>query len=77
MGLRFQVAPELNFVCFLKDFYVFILREWEREGERVGEKHGSTDSPMACPGTKPTTQACALTGNRTGDLSLCGTMPTN
>ena len=25
-------------------------------------------------GTEPTTQACALTGNQTGDLLLCGTM---
>ena len=27
------------------------------------------------PGTWPTTQACALTGNRTGDLAVSGTMP--
>ena len=27
------------------------------------------------PGTKPATQACALTRDWTGDLSLCGTMP--
>ena len=26
-------------------------------------------------GTKPAAQACALTGNRTGDLSLPGKMP--
>ena len=27
------------------------------------------------PGTEPTTEACALSGNWTGDLSLCGTTP--
>ena len=29
--------------------------------------------PLSCPqlGTQPTTQACALTGNRTGDFSIC------
>ena len=26
-------------------------------------------------GMEPATQACALTRNRTGDLSVCGTMP--
>ena len=52
-----------------------------REG-KGGEKRGrgtatckrSIDRlPLTHPqlGTWPTTQACALTGNRTGDLSLC------
>ena len=27
------------------------------------------------PGTRPTTQACALTGNRTSDLLVCRMMP--
>ena len=27
------------------------------------------------PGVEPATQACALTGNGTGDLSLCTTRP--
>ena len=27
------------------------------------------------PGTRPPTQACALMGNRTSDLSVCGMMP--
>ena len=32
-------------------------------------------SYASLPGTEPTTQACALTGSRTGDLSLCRKMP--
>ena len=30
---------------------------------------------MPQPGTEPASQACALTGNRTGDLWLWGMMP--
>ena len=32
---------------------------------------------LSCPqpGTQPVTQACALTGNQTSDLSVCGRMP--
>ena len=40
---------------------------------RKRRKYQSVASLMSC-GTKPTTQACALTGNRTSDLSLCSTM---
>ena len=54
---------------FFKDF-IF------RVGE--GEEHGYVrETSIGCllhapqPGTKPTTQECALTRNRTGDLLLC------
>ena len=54
----------------------------EREGESEGEKHQCQRetwihclSYMPQPQTKRTTQACALTRNRTGDLSLCRMMP--
>ena len=68
---------------FKKNFiYLFIFREKGREGEREGEKHRrergtwiSCCSWAPCPGTKPTTQACALTENRTSDLPLCRTTP--
>ena len=47
-----------------------------REGEREGEKYEiSRLSYTPQPGTEPATQACALTRNWTGDLSLCRTMP--
>ena len=51
----------------------------EKERERnmgVREKHSfiaSCSHPKW--GTKPATQACALTGDLSGDLLLCGTMP--
>ena len=50
---------------------LFIFRERGREGERKGEKYqcvvaSYTSTPPPTPGTWPTTQACALTGNQTG-----------
>ena len=53
---------------FLKRFYVFIFRQREREGERDGEKHQCVVASHATLlGTWPSTQACALTRNRTSD----------
>ena len=52
--------------------YLFIFTQREREGEREGEKHQCVVAfhrPQL--GTWPTTQACALTGNRTGDPLVC------
>ena len=58
-----------NQVHFLKkDFiYLFLDRGDGREKER--ERNIKMWLPLACPqpGTWPATQACALTGNRTGD----------
>ena len=58
---------------FKKDFiYLFLERGEGREKER--EKNIDADQlPLIYPqpGTWPTTQACALTGNRTSDLSVC------
>ena len=50
---------------FLKDFIDLVLQRWE--GER--ERNINVWLLLMCPllGTWPTTQACALTGNRTGD----------
>ena len=52
--------------CFLR-FYLFSFRERGREGER--ERNISVWLPLTCPpmGTWPTTEPCALTGNRTGN----------
>ena len=58
----------MGFGFFLKIFYTFILvRGRERERER--ERNMSVWLPLVCSllGTWPTTQACALTGNRTGN----------
>ena len=52
---------------FLKDFNYFLERGEEREKER--ERNINVWLPLTCPplGTQLTTQACALTGNPTGD----------
>ena len=56
---------------FLKDFiYLILEREEGREKEKVRERNISVWLPLVRPsvGTWPATQACALAGNRTGDL---------
>ena len=63
------------FLCFFKDFiYLFLERDEGMEKER--EKNIDR-IPLVGPhmGTWLTTQACALTRNRTGSLSVCSTMP--
>ena len=64
----------------LKILFMFLEREGGREGERegnmdVGEKHHSADSYTPPTGDLATTQACALTGNGTDDLSVPGNTP--
>ena len=62
---------------FLKDFiYLFIFRERGREGDRERDTHINVWLPLMWPplGIWSATQACTLTGNRTGDtlfFSLC------
>ena len=60
-----------SFLVFKKQFYLFISRREGRKKER--ERNINVWLPCACPlpGTWPTTQACALTGNRTGNPLLC------
>ena len=84
------IIPSLFFL-FLYFFHTFILLfkiaciYFKREGKR-GRKKGRETSmcernidrlPLATPqlGNRPATQTCALTRNRTGDLSLWETMP--
>ena len=57
---------------FLKNFIYWLLERWERR-EKKREKNISVWLPLPCPhlGTWPTTQACALTGNRTRDSLVC------
>ena len=52
-------------------FYLFLERQEGRENER--ERNINVWLPLKCPqlGTWPTTQACALTGNRTDTPLLC------
>ena len=71
-----------NNILFFKDFiYLFLERGEGREKERERNimketsicKRNINWFLLASPqlGTWPTTQACALTGIRTGDLSVC------
>ena len=59
------VVSWISFVLFFLRCYLFIFREGEGRKRNV-----SVWLPLTCPqlGTWPTTQACALTGNRTSDL---------
>ena len=58
-----------SFLC--KGCYLFICRERKGGGKR--ERNINVRLPLTCLllRTWPTTQACALTGNRTGDLLVC------
>ena len=54
-----------------KQCYLFIFREEGREGEREEEKHPLVAYCTHPNCDQPTTQAHALTGNRTSELLLC------
>ena len=62
-------------VLELKQNYIFkkILSFREGKGGRKRETSIGYWLPLSCAemGTWPATQACALTGNQTGDLSVC------
>ena len=59
--VSFHYFPER----FLKRFYLFIFRQ--REGERKGNTNVCLPLVHPLLGALPTTQVCALTGNRTSD----------
>ena len=64
-----------------KIFIYFYFRERVREGERVEEKHDVREKHRWLPlthgqtGNQTCSRACALTGNLTGNPSLCGMAP--
>ena len=76
--LKFYLCPLLAYqlYCtsedFFKRFYLFIERGEGKEKER--ERNINVWLSLTCPllGTWPTTQACVLTENRTGDPLVCG-----
>ena len=53
---------------FLKKDFIYLFLD-RGEGREKEERNNSVCLPLVCPllGTWPATQACALTGNRTGD----------
>ena len=77
----FYNLQKLHFLT-LKKFFLIIYFQREEKGGRERHTHTHTHSvcerntewlPLARPqlGTWPTTQACAQTGTRTSDLSVC------
>ena len=56
---------------FFKDLFIYLERGKGREKER--ERNINMWLPLSCLllGTWPATQACALTGNQTGDPLVC------
>ena len=60
---------------FRKNFLKFIFRDRGKEGERERETMIGCPVLRALARSKLEAQACALTGNRTGDLSLYRAMP--
>ena len=74
-GRRVGGAVQLGPISF-KNIYLFV---YQREGK--GKRKRGRETSMGCllhvprRGTKPATQVCALTRNRTSYLLLCGTMP--
>ena len=76
-ALWFTVRCSIYWATPARAIYLF-LREGERARKTGREismcERSITWFPLARPqpGTWPATRACALTGNRTGDLSVCG-----
>ena len=71
-GTSVNVSIKFSF----KDFIYFVLERGEGK-EKERERNITAWLPLMRPllGDWPATQACALTGNRTIDLSVCGKMP--
>ena len=65
------IVPLMKIFFFFFRSLIYFYRGEGREKER--ERNNNVWFPLAHPlmGTWPTTQACALTGNRTGDPLVC------
>ena len=71
------------FSCSFKKYFIYLFLERGEGREKEGwegllcERETWIGCPLYAlwPGTKPATHACALTGNWTSYLSLCGMMP--
>ena len=69
---RSQMHP--FFYLYLRTRLLILERGERREKERERETSIGCLSYTSQPRPKPTTQACALTGNQTRDLLVCGMM---
>ena len=68
--LRWEIRGTTGRWLFFFRFYLF--RERGREGEREGQKHQCVVASHVPPtGDLAKTQACALTGNQTGNPLVC------
>ena len=73
MHIKVTFTLYCRLVCFFfKILFIFRGRGRERERGRETLIGCLLHTPQL--GTGPATQACALTGNRTSDLLLCGTV---
>ena len=61
------------FIYLFVYLFIYFQRKGRGEGKRGKETLITYLSHALEPGAEPTPQACALTGNRTGDPSLCET----
>ena len=72
------IIKDFNFLFFLKILFInFLERREGRERETLMCERYIYQLPLAHPqpGTWPATQACDLTGNRTGDPWVCRQAP--
>ena len=67
-----EVMISPAFFFFFKDF-IYLPSEREERREKKRERNIIVWLPFVCSqlGTWPATQACALTGNQTGNPSIC------
>ena len=78
-NLHVNAHNSILLLFFLKILF-FLRGEWSKKGRArnidVPEIY-IDELPLShtLTGDWPATQVCALTGNQTSDLSLCGTMP--
>ena len=65
-------------VCVCKEHFIYLFLEKGEGKEQERERNINVWLPLMRPllGTWPATQACALTGNRTGDPSEAGIQTT-
>ena len=69
----FRKSLSLSLSLSLSSFLLFFLSQRGEGREKERERNITVWLPLACPqlGTRPTTEACALTGNQTNNPLVC------